>query len=133
MKEVSEERIDKWLWAVRQFKTRTQAATACEQGKVFINEQPAKASRVVRIGDLVWVRRTGLTRQIRVLQLTMNRLSAKLVPDYCEDLTPAAEIEAYKARIAKAAIYRAPGSGRPTKLERRALDEFLENHPDDDF
>ena len=127
MEKETEVRIDKWLWAVRQFKTRSQATTACDQGKIFINEQPAKASRHIRIGDLVWVKRTGLVCILKVLAITPNRMGAKMVPDFCEDLTPADAIEAYKARIAKAASYRLPGSGRPTKFERRALDDFMDD------
>jgi ribosome-associated heat shock protein Hsp15 len=119
-------RIDKYLWAVRQFKTRSIATTACDQGKILINDQPAKASRIVRLGDNISVKRTGLTRTLKVLQLTANRLPAKLVPEYCEDLTPLAEIEAFKSRIARSGIYRDPGTGRPTKFDRRALDDFFD-------
>ncbi len=125
-KEDNKIRIDKYLWAVRQYKTRSIATTACDQGKILINEQPAKASRIVRLGDTISVKRTGLTRTLKVLQLTMNRLSAKLVAEYCEDLTPPAEIEAFKSRIARTGIYRDPGTGRPTKFERRALDDFFD-------
>ena len=125
-KEDNKIRIDKYLWAVRQYKTRSIATTACEQGKILINDQPAKASRIVRSGDIISVKRTGLTRTLKILQLTINRLPAKLVPEYCEDLTPLADIEAFKSRIARTGIYRDPGTGRPTKFERRALDDFFD-------
>ena len=125
-KEESKVRIDKYLWAVRQYKTRSIATTACDQGKVLINDQPAKASRIVKLGDQISVKRTGLTRTLKVLQITINRLPAKLVSEYFEDLTPLADIEAFKTRIARSGIYREPGTGRPTKFDRRALDDFFD-------
>lgn len=125
-KDDSKVRLDKWLWAVRQYKTRSIATTACDQGKILINDQPAKASRVVKVGDLVLIKRTGLKQTFKVLQLTTNRLAAKLVPEYCQDLTPLADIEAFKSRISRISIYRDPGTGRPTKSERRALDDFFD-------
>ena len=94
-KEDNKVRLDKWLWAVRQFKTRSIATTACDQGKISINDQPAKASRIVKIGDIVSVKRTGLTRTLKVLQITTNRMAAKLVPEFYEELTPLADIEAF--------------------------------------
>lgn len=119
-------RLDKWLWAVRQFKTRSIATTACDQGKISINDQPAKASRIVKIGDIVSVKRTGLTRTLKVLQITTNRMAAKLVPEFYEELTPLADIEAFKSRISRISIFRDPGTGRPTKQERRALDDYFD-------
>jgi ribosome-associated heat shock protein Hsp15 len=119
-------RLDKWLWAVRQYKTRSIATTACDQGKVLVNGQPAKPSRMIRVGDVLTVKRTGLTRTLKVLQLTPNRMAAKIVPEFCEDLTPQADIEAFKSRITRISIYRDPGTGRPTKQERRALDDFFD-------
>ncbi len=119
-------RIDKWLWAVRLFKTRTLASTACEQGKISINDQPAKASRVVKAGDMIRIRRTGLTRVFKVKGLTGNRVAAKLVMDYCDELTPPEELEAYRNRSKRMTIFRDPGTGRPTKRERRDLDEYMD-------
>lgn len=119
-------RLDKWLWAVRQYKTRSIATTACDQGKVMVNGQAAKPSRMIRVGDVLTVKRTGLTRTLKVLQLTPNRMAAKIVPEFCEDLTPQADIEAFKSRITRISIYRDPGTGRPTKQERRALDDFFD-------
>ena len=118
-KEDNKVRLDKWLWAVRQFKTRSIATTACDQGKISINDQPAKASRIVKIGDIVSVKRTGLTRTLKVLQITTNRMAAKLVPEFYEELTPL-------SRISRISIYRDPGTGRPTKHERRALDDYFD-------
>ncbi|HRH65302.1 MAG TPA: RNA-binding S4 domain-containing protein [Bacteroidia bacterium] len=118
-------RVDKWLWAVRQYKTRTLATTACEQGKIIIQGQAVKPSRHIKIGEEIKLKRTGLIKTLKVLQLTVNRLNAKLVPEYAEDLTPPEEIEAYKSRASRVTIFRDPGTGRPTKRERRDLDEFM--------
>jgi len=118
-------RIDKWLWAARLFKTRSQASEACDQNKIVVMDHPVKPSRLVKEGDELKIKRTGLTRTIRVLKLTENRLPAKLVADYYTDLTPPEEIENYKARISKVTIYRDPGTGRPTKRDRRMLDDFF--------
>jgi ribosome-associated heat shock protein Hsp15 len=118
-------RVDKWLWTVRQYKSRSLATEACEKGRIIIADQDVKPSRLIKPGDIIEVKRTGLVRRLKVLQLTDNRLSAKLVPEYCEDLTPQSDIDAYKARLTRVTIYRDPGTGRPTKQERRALDEFF--------
>jgi ribosome-associated heat shock protein Hsp15 len=118
-------RIDKWLWAVRQFKTRTLATEACEKGRIEVLEQTVKPSRNIKVGDIIHIKRTGLTRILKVLQLTSNRLNAKLVPEYCADLTPQSEIDAYKARLTRMTIFKDPGTGRPTKRDRRVLDDFL--------
>ena len=118
-------RIDKWLWAVRQYKTRTLATEACEKGRILINDQTVKPSRLIHEGDEINIKRTGLTRKLKVIKLTINRLNAKLVPEFCTDLTPISEIEAYKARLTKITIYRDPGTGRPTKRDRRTLDDFF--------
>jgi len=118
-------RIDKWLWAMRIFKTRTQAAEACTENRIFINEQSVKPSRLVKPGIKIQVKRAGFTRTIEVLQVTEKRLSAKLVADFYKDLTPKEEIDAFKARIARASEYREPGAGRPTKKDRRDMDDFI--------
>ncbi len=124
-------RIDKWLWAVRQYKTRSLATHACDQGKIHILDQPVKPSRLVKEGDVISIKRTGLTRKLKVLKITENRLSPKLVIEYMTDLTPIEELDAYKARITKMSQYRDPGAGRPTKRERRHLDDFLD-HPEEE-
>ena len=125
--ELSRMRIDKWLWAMRLYKTRTQASDACDQNRIIVLEHPVKPSRLIKEGDEIKIKRTGLTRTIKVLKLTEGRLSAKLVVDYYADLTPKEEIELYKARIARASNYRDPGTGRPTKRDRRMLDDFFES------
>ena len=118
-------RIDKWLWAVRLFKTRTQAAEACDTNHIFINNISVKPSRLVKPGTMIEIKRAGLTRKIEVLKLTGSRLSAKLVAEYYKDHTPKEDIDAYRARLAKASAYRLPGTGRPTKKDRRNIDDFL--------
>ena len=118
-------RIDKWLWVVRQYKTRSLATEACEKGRILINEKSVKPSRLINENDEISIKRTGLTRKLRVLKLTLNRLNAKLVSEYYTDLTPVNEIEAYKTRLTKITIFRDPGTGRPTKRDRRTLDDFF--------
>lgn len=127
-------RIDKWLWAVRLFKTRSQATMACDQGKIQVGDQTVKASRLIKQGDIIGVKRTGITILLEVLQPIEKRVGAKLVPEVCKDLTPQAEIDAFKARTARMTVFRDPGTGRPTKKERRALDDFFnpfEEYPED--
>ncbi len=119
-------RIDKWLWAVRIFKTRSLAADACEKGKIFVNDQQVKASRNVKTGETVAVRKGAFTMQFKILQLAENRMAAKLVVDFCKDVTPADEIEKIKMHALAVNAYRKHSEGRPTKKERRALDDFLE-------
>ncbi len=119
-------RVDKWMWAVRLFKTRSLATLACEQGKISVNNMPAKASRIVNVNDLIGIRRTGITHQYKVLKVISNRIGAKLVPEHLEDLTPQDELEAFSTRTKRFSIFRDPGTGRPTKRERRDLDEFLD-------
>jgi ribosome-associated heat shock protein Hsp15 len=118
-------RVDKWLWTVRQFKTRTLATEACDKGKILMDGHAVKPSRMVKPGDEIHVRRTGFTRRLKILKLSPGRLNPKLVEEFCQDLTPKEEIDAYRARITRITIYRDPGTGRPTKQERRALDDFF--------
>jgi len=118
-------RIDKWLWCIRLFKTRTKATEACTQNSVSINGHHVKPSRVVKTGEMIEIKRSGLTRRVEVLALPESRLPAKLVTNYYKDHTTLEEINAYKARTARAAAYRLPGTGRPTKKDRRDMDDFL--------
>ena len=123
-------RLDKWLWAVRVFKTRGFASTACRKGHVTIAGQAAKPSRAVKIGDVFLVKNDDLTRTLKVVQLLDRRVGAGAVAQFMEDQTPAAEIE--KARVARArpAAFRPKGLGRPTKRNRR-LTDLLFQPPDD--
>ena len=116
-------RVDKWLWAVRIFKTRNQATEACKKGKILIREQPVKPSRVLRINDIIQVKRPPIVYSFKVTGLLSKRLSAKLVKDYIEDITPEQELEKLKVRETFF-ISRDKGSGRPTKKERRTMDKL---------
>ena len=117
-------RIDKWLWAVRLFKTRSLAAEACHGGKVKVNEAPAKAARDVRIGDLLDVQTVEFRRKVRVVGLVDKRVGAAVVPQFMEDLTPPEEFTRKSDPNFRPPSLRPKGSGRPTKKERRQLDEF---------
>ena len=121
--------MDKWLFAVRLFKTRRQATEACRTGKVYLNDSPAKASKPLRVGDTVSVRQSPITRTLKVVGLTERRVGAKLVADFSEDKTPPEELE--KLRLAKhkndASGYKK--SGRPSKRDRRLIHRFTDPDP----
>lgn len=123
---MAEVRIDKWLWAVRIFKTRTIATDACKKGRVFIGDIPAKPSRMIKVGDIIRVRKPPVTYSFRVLALTANRLGAKLVPDYMENITPHSELDLLEVVKISGFIDRRKGLGRPTKRESRKLSQFTE-------
>lgn len=126
----SEVRIDKWLWAVRIFKTRTVATDACKKGRVSIGDALAKPSRMVKAGDVVKVRKPPVTYSFRVLGLTENRLGAKLVPEYMENITPKSELDLLEVVKISGFIDRRKGLGRPTKREGRELSRFTEEAMD---
>jgi ribosome-associated heat shock protein Hsp15 len=119
-----EVRIDKWLWATRIFKTRTVALEACRKNRILVNDMLAKPSRMIRIGDVISVRKPPVTYSFKVLELTSNRIGAKLVPEYLEDVTPPEQYEILDLQKISGFIDRVKGTGRPTKKERRDLDEF---------
>ena len=119
-------RIDKWLWIVRIFKTRTMATDACNAGKVKINSVSCKPSREIKIDDEIQVRIGQLYKTIKVTGFPKNRISAKLVPDYYQDLTPAEEYERIKL-LSMQTEKREHGLGRPTKRDRRQI-EFLKDY-----
>lgn len=119
-----EVRIDKYLWAIRVFKTRSQATDACRSGKVLIREQQVKPSREVQPGDEVTVRLSQITRTFRVDALLSNRVSAKLVDQYATDLTSDEEYEKLKMKHKTNYEYRKKGVGRPTKRERRMIEKL---------
>jgi ribosome-associated heat shock protein Hsp15 len=121
---MSELRIDKWLWATRIFKTRTLAIEACKKNRVTINDVPVKPSRMIKAGDIIQVRKPPITYSFKVLALTANRVGAKLVPEYWENITPPEQYEILELSKISGFIDRAKGSGRPTKKERRELDDF---------
>ena len=117
-------RIDKWLWAVRIFKTRTMAGDACRAGKVKIDGNAVKPSRILKPGDEITVSIGPLLRTIKVKALISNRVSAKLVPDSMEDLTPQEEYDRIKFMNELNAERRDRGTGRPTKKDRRMIDKL---------
>ena len=119
-------RIDKWLWAVRIFKTRSQATEACKKGHVVIGELPVKASREVHVGEVIKVRKSPITKSFKVLALSGKRMGAKLVADFVEDVTPAEEIELLEMQKNMRWSAREKGTGRPTKKDRRDLDDFFD-------
>ena len=118
-------RIDKFLWAVRLFKTRNAAAEACDAGKVKIRDINVKPSREIVVNDEIHlVLETGLRKNIMVKALIKNRLGAKLVPEYIDDLTPPEEYERIALLQKMRSEQRERGTGRPTKKERREIDKL---------
>lgn len=123
MSENNSLRIDKFLWAVRIYKTRSLATEACSGGKVKFNGKSIKPSRQVKPGEVFSVTQRFITRTFKVLNLVEKRISAKLLPDYIEDLTPKEELDKLKTERFTSYIQRYKGSGRPTKKERRLMDK----------
>ncbi len=119
-------RVDKWLWAVRIFKTRSLAAEACKKGHVLLGDTALKPSRTISVGYILKVRKAPITRSFKVLALTGKRMSAKLAVDFVEDVTPSEETEIMEIQKNMRWIARDRGTGRPTKKDRRELDDFFE-------
>lgn len=117
-------RIDKWLWAVRLYPTRALAIAACRAGHVKIGGQSVKPSRLVQVGETVTALAGHVQRRVKVLAILERRIGAKLVPDYLEDLTPAAEYERARAQRVEPLVAYPPGWGRPTKRRRRQWERF---------
>ena len=139
----SEARVDKWLWAARIYKTRTIAADACKNNRVTINDRPAKPSHTVKAGDRIGVRKPPVTYTFRVLALAPNRLGAKLVPNYLENITSPDQYQLLEMVKISGFIDRQKGLGRPTKKDGRELqkftqeayfgfDDFMDDDDDDD-
>ena len=120
-------RLDKYLWAIRVYKTRTEAADACRSGKVSVNGTESKASRDIKAGDVVSVRKGSVHFQYRVILPVGNRVGAKLVPEFAEDITPQEELDKLNAPFETIYIRRDRGTGRPTKKERRDLDRLMDD------
>ncbi|HPD64063.1 MAG TPA: RNA-binding S4 domain-containing protein [Bacteroidia bacterium] len=123
MKEIQSVRLDKYLWAVRIYKTRSLAAEACNGGKVKLNGEAAKPSKAVKENDTIELYKDFVHHQFRVIQLLEKRVGHSIVKDYLEDLTPPEEFENRKI-VEQSAFYRPKGLGRPTKRERRLLDKI---------
>ena len=118
-------RLDKWLWAVRLFKSRSLASDACRAGSVAVNELPAKPGRDVHAGEIVTVKQGLVLRTLRVISVPRSRVGAKLVANFCSDLTPKEELEKGRERSVQQVLAREKGTGRPTKRDRRLLDDLL--------
>lgn len=123
-------RIDKWLWAVRIFKSRSLASEACRSGKVKILDQAVKPSREVKAGDVILISMAPITKTVKVIALLGGRVAAKLVADFMEDLTPEEEYQKLKRSHDIDFEFRERGAGRPTKRERREI-EFLKLYLDE--
>jgi len=134
LREVNKVRLDKWLWSVRVFKSRSMATDACKSGKVKLASQTAKASSMVSEGQVVEVKKNGFNLTFRVIRLIEKRVSASLASTCIEDLTPSEELTKYKDWFTGKAApeFRDRGDGRPTKKERREIDEFKVVYLDDE-
>ena len=129
----TEVRIDKWLWAMRVFKTRSISTDACKKGRVSIGGATAKPSRTVRVGDVVDVRKPPVTYTFRVKALTESRRGARLVPEYLENITPKAQYDMLEMVRISGFVDRQKGLGRPTKREGRELAAFRQQSAEDFF
>ncbi|MBO4611638.1 MAG: RNA-binding S4 domain-containing protein [Bacteroidaceae bacterium] len=125
----NEARVDKWLWAARIFKTRTLAAAACKKGQVSMGGTQLKPSRMVKVGDTVDVKKAPITYSFRILQAIEHRVGAKLIPEVLENVTRPEQYELLEMSKISGFVNRAKGTGRPTKKERRALDDFRDDVP----
>ena len=119
------ERIDKWLWTVRIFKTRGLATEACREGCVAIGGAAAKPAREVRLGEVVTVKQGLITRTLVVRAIPLRRQGPKLVAEFCEDLTPPEEFAKGREQPVQQFLAREKGAGRPTKRDRREIERFL--------
>lgn len=120
--DMADVRIDKYLWAIRAFKTRSEATDACNGGKVKLNEAPVKPAKAVRVGDVISVRRGAVQFTYRVVQPLEKRVGAALVPQYAENLTPQEELDKMRAPVETFFVVRDRGTGRPTKKDRRTME-----------
>jgi len=128
---MSETRIDKWLWMVRIFKTRTIAADACKKGRIKINQSEVKASKEVKAGDIILVRKPPINYTFIVKGIPKNRVGAKLLVDYLENTTSEEELQKLEPGFLAFQGLRDRGMGRPTKKERRLLDNIKDSVFDD--
>lgn len=124
MTETKGVRIDKFLWSVRLYKTRSIASDECRKGRIIIKEIPVKPSRMVLSGEIITVKKPPVNFTYRILEPIENRISAKVVSQFIEDLTSEAEKAKLDVRQAAGIVYRDKGTGRPTKKERRLIDKL---------
>ena len=125
-----EVRVDKYLWAMRIYKTRSIATAACKCGRVKMNGVEVKPSRMFHVGDVFTVRKGPITYTYRILQLWGNRLGAKMVPEYLQDITPKEQLELLELARYAAQSGRDRGTGRPTKKDRRDIEQFFSDDYD---
>ena len=123
-------RVDKYLWAMRIYKTRSIATDACKCGRVKMNGVEIKPSRAFHVGDVFTVRKGSITYTYRILQLASNRLGAKMVPEYLQDITPKEQLELLELARYAAQSGRDRGTGRPTKKDRRDIEQFFSDDYD---
>lgn len=124
---MEEVRIDKYLWSIRVYKTRSEATDACKGGKIRLNGGDVKPSKTVKVGDVLVARKGPVTYTYRILQLIDKRQGAKLVPNYAENLTPQEELDKLRAPVETFFLKRDRGTGRPTKKDRRQMDSLWGN------
>ena len=124
---MEEVRIDKYLWSIRVYKTRTDATDACKGGKVRVNGADTKPSKSVKVGDVIVARKGAVTYTYKVLELIDKRQGAKLVPRYAENLTPQEELDKLRAPVETFFLKRDRGAGRPTKKDRRQMEDLWDN------
>ena len=122
--------VDKWLWAVRVFKTRSIATDACKKGRISIAGVTVKPSRVIRVGEVITVHKPPIEYSFRVIQLLGSRVGAKRVAEFMENVTPREQYELLELQRVSGFVDRAKGLGRPTKKDRRDLDQFAEDLPE---
>ncbi|SIQ69024.1 heat shock protein Hsp15 [Chryseobacterium sp. RU37D] len=126
-------RIDKFLWSIRFYKTRSVAAEEIKKNRVFIGESTVKSSKEVKEGDVIKIRKNQIDYKIKVIQIPKSRIGAKLVPLHIKDVTDKEQYELLKMRKMSQDYYRIKGEGRPTKKDRRDMDEYVENDITSDF
>lgn len=119
-------RIDKFLWSVRIYKTRTLSADEIKKNRIAIGDQVVKASREVKQGDIIKIRKNQIDYKIKVLDIPKSRLGAKLVPDYIVDMTDKEQYEMLRLRRLSQDYYRNKGEGRPTKKDRRDMEDYVQ-------
>ena len=125
-------RIDKFLWCIRLYKTRSLAADEIKKNRVSIGDSPVKSFKEVKVGEIIRIKKNQILYTIKVIQIPKSRVGAKLVPLYIEDHTEKEQYELLKMRRSEQSYYRNKGEGRPTKKDRRELSEFISDSSDDD-
>ena len=125
-------RIDKFLWCIRLCKTRSIAANECKAGKVWVNGELIKASRELKVNDVVKVRKGPVHFSVQIISFPTSRVAAKLVSTYVNDVTPKEELDRLEMLRLQRIVDRPRGLGRPTKRERRSLDDFMEYMEEDE-